>query len=56
MLKVKDPAVRAFIEKCIANVPERLSAKELLMDHFLQSDEDHESIGRSLRPKTHHSG
>lgn len=26
------------------------------MDPFLQSDQDHESVGRSLRPKTHHSG
>ncbi|XP_040988025.1 probable serine/threonine-protein kinase WNK3 [Juglans microcarpa x Juglans regia] len=55
LAKVKDPAVRAFIQKCIANVSERLSAKELLMDPFLQSDEDNESIGRSLRHKTHHS-
>lgn len=38
--KVKDPAVRDFIEKCIANVCERLSAKELLVDPFLQSDDD----------------
>ncbi|KAG2678735.1 hypothetical protein I3843_11G018200 [Carya illinoinensis] len=55
LAKVKDPAVRAFIAKCIANVSERLSAKELLMDPFLQPDEDNESIGRSLRHKTHHS-
>jgi WNK lysine deficient protein kinase len=26
------------------------------MDPFLQPDQDHESVGRSLRPKTHHSG
>ncbi|KAL2482523.1 putative serine/threonine-protein kinase WNK3 [Forsythia ovata] len=38
--KVKDPGVKAFIEKCIAKVSERLSAKELLMDPFLQADED----------------
>ncbi|KAK4394836.1 putative serine/threonine-protein kinase WNK2 [Sesamum angolense] len=42
--KVKDPRVRAFIEKCIAKVSDRLSAKELLMDPFLQSDEDSGSI------------
>lgn len=53
---MKDPAVRAFIEKCIADVSERMPAKELLMDPFLQADEDNESIGRSLRPQTHHSG
>ncbi|PIN18786.1 Serine/threonine protein kinase [Handroanthus impetiginosus] len=41
--KVKDPEVRKFIEKCIAEVSHRLSAKELLMDPFLQSDEDSRS-------------
>ncbi|KAJ8553942.1 hypothetical protein K7X08_024620 [Anisodus acutangulus] len=48
LAKVKDPGVKAFIEKCIAKVPERLSAKELLMDPFLQSDDDSGSISRSL--------
>ncbi|CAI9754649.1 unnamed protein product [Fraxinus pennsylvanica] len=46
--KVKDPVVKAFIEKCIAKVSERLSAKELLMDPFLQADEDSGSIGNSM--------
>lgn len=46
--KVKDDRVREFIEKCIANVSERMSAKELLMDPFLQSEEESESVGRSL--------
>ncbi|CAA2973610.1 probable serine threonine- kinase WNK3 isoform X2 [Olea europaea subsp. europaea] len=46
--KVKDPGVRAFIEKCIAKVSERLSAKELLNDPFLQSYEDSGIIGLSL--------
>ncbi|CAA2973462.1 probable serine threonine- kinase WNK3 isoform X2 [Olea europaea subsp. europaea] len=46
--KLKDPGVRTFIEKCIAKVSERLSAKDLLNDPFLQSDEDSRSIGRSL--------
>ncbi|XP_042951642.1 probable serine/threonine-protein kinase WNK3 isoform X2 [Carya illinoinensis] len=55
LAKVTDPAVKAFIEKCIAKVSERLSAEELLKDPFLQSDEDHGSLGCSLRPKTHHS-
>ncbi|KAK6153265.1 hypothetical protein DH2020_012904 [Rehmannia glutinosa] len=49
--KVKDPGVRAFIEKCIAKVSDRLSAKELLMDPFLQSDEDSRSRGSSLQPQ-----
>lgn len=50
-----DLEVKAFIEKCIANVSERLPAKDLLMDPFLQSDYDSESGGRS-RSETYHSG
>ncbi|KAB5525045.1 hypothetical protein DKX38_022794 [Salix brachista] len=56
LAKVKDPAVKAFIVKCIAKVSDRLPAKELLMDPFLQSDEDNVSVGCSLRPKAHSSG
>ncbi|GMH31434.1 hypothetical protein Nepgr_033277 [Nepenthes gracilis] len=55
LAKVMHPGVRAFIEKCIANVSERLSAKELLMDPFLLLDEDHESLGRSLQFNPHTS-
>ncbi|XP_075661888.1 putative serine/threonine-protein kinase WNK3 isoform X1 [Castanea sativa] len=55
LAKVTDPSVRAFIEKCIAKASERLPAKELLMDPFLRSDEDYESIGRSLHLRTRHS-
>lgn len=51
-----DPGVKAFIEKCITKVSDRLPAKELLMDPFLQSDQDRESVSRSLRPETHYSG
>ena len=54
--KVTDPGVKLFIEKCIAKVSERLSAKELLGDPFLQLDEENDSVGRSLRPKAHISG
>ncbi|KAM7479846.1 hypothetical protein LguiA_028059 [Lonicera macranthoides] len=50
LVKVKDPGVRAFIEKCIAKASDRLSAKELLADPFLQSGEDNESISRRLQP------
>uniref|UniRef100_A0A5B7AFK3 non-specific serine/threonine protein kinase n=1 Tax=Davidia involucrata TaxID=16924 RepID=A0A5B7AFK3_DAVIN len=42
--KVKDPEVKLFIEKCIVQASQRLSAKELLKDPFLQivgSAEDH---------------
>ncbi|XWS37196.1 hypothetical protein CRYUN_Cryun19dG0022300 [Craigia yunnanensis] len=41
--KVTDPGVKLFIEKCIAKVFERLSAKELLGDPFLQLDEENDS-------------
>ncbi|KOM40482.1 hypothetical protein LR48_Vigan04g068000 [Vigna angularis] len=54
LAKVTDPEVKAFIEKCIAHVSERLSAKDLLMDPFLQSDYDNESVGRSSKAQTHH--
>ncbi|XVF11673.1 hypothetical protein REPUB_Repub08aG0047500 [Reevesia pubescens] len=53
--KVTDPGVKLFIEKCIAKVSDRLSAKELLGDPFLQPDEENGSVGRSLRPKAHSS-
>lgn len=51
-----DLEVKAFIEKCIADVSDRLSAKDLLMDPFLQSDNDNDSVGQSSRSQTHHSG
>ncbi|KAK4746450.1 hypothetical protein SAY87_012762 [Trapa incisa] len=34
--KISDPQLRAFIEKCLVPASERLSAKELLDDSFLQ--------------------
>lgn len=34
--KVKDPQIKEFIEKCLVPASERLSAKELLKDPFLQ--------------------
>ncbi|XP_010455166.1 PREDICTED: probable serine/threonine-protein kinase WNK9 [Camelina sativa] len=37
--KVKDPEVKGFIEKCLATVSLRLSARELLDDQFLCIDE-----------------
>ncbi|KAK2974650.1 hypothetical protein RJ640_030258, partial [Escallonia rubra] len=55
LAKVKDPGVRAFIEKCIAKVSDRLPAKELLVDPFLQSDEGSGSVGRSLQSNSHHA-
>ena len=56
LAKVTDSGVKLFIEKCIAKVSERLSAKELLGDPFLQPDEENDSVGHSLRSKAHTSG
>ncbi|GAA0158717.1 non-receptor serine/threonine protein kinase [Lithospermum erythrorhizon] len=39
LYKVKDPDVREFIEKCLATVTLRLSARELLDDPFLCIDD-----------------
>ncbi|KAI5405077.1 putative serine/threonine-protein kinase wnk7, variant 2 [Lathyrus oleraceus] len=34
--KIKDPEIKSFIEKCLVPASRRLSAKELLMDPFLE--------------------
>lgn len=39
LYKVSNPEVRVFVEKCLASVSERLSARELLEDPFLQTDD-----------------
>ncbi|XP_027363358.1 serine/threonine-protein kinase WNK1-like isoform X2 [Abrus precatorius] len=39
LYKVSNPEVRQFVEKCLATVSLRLSAKELLEDPFLQIDD-----------------
>ncbi|CBI34208.3 unnamed protein product, partial [Vitis vinifera] len=39
LYKVKDPEVREFVEKCLASVSLRLSARELLQDPFLRIDD-----------------
>ncbi|KAI4336230.1 hypothetical protein L6164_014780 [Bauhinia variegata] len=54
--KVTDPGVKAFIEKCIARASERLPAKDLLMDPFLYSDDEIDSVGRSLWAKAYQLG
>ncbi|XP_057732433.1 probable serine/threonine-protein kinase WNK9 [Arachis stenosperma] len=46
LYKVNDPEVRQFVEKCLATVSLRLSAKELLEDPFLQLDD----YGYDLKP------
>ncbi|KAG8090174.1 hypothetical protein GUJ93_ZPchr0011g27874 [Zizania palustris] len=40
LAKIEDPEVRFFIEKCIAEASQRLSAQELLMDSFLRDDDE----------------
>ncbi|CAI0547527.1 unnamed protein product [Linum tenue] len=55
LAKVKDHNVKEFIQKCIASVSDRLSARELLIDPFLLRDEEIESIGQGLPPSATHS-
>ncbi|PKU74319.1 putative serine/threonine-protein kinase WNK1 [Dendrobium catenatum] len=45
LYKVEDPEVRKFVEKCIAKVSERFSARELLNDPFLLIDEPNLTYG-----------
>lgn len=49
---VKDPEVREFVEKCLANVTCRLTALELLQDPFLLDDVD----GFDMRPIDYYNG
>lgn len=47
LYKVKDPEVRQFVEKCLATVSSRLSARELLDDPFLQIDDYDDDLRRT---------
>ncbi|XP_008233107.1 PREDICTED: probable serine/threonine-protein kinase WNK4 [Prunus mume] len=47
--KVNDPQIKEFIEKCLVQASERLSAKELLKDPFLQVDNPMEPIRDPLQ-------
>ncbi|KAI4368348.1 hypothetical protein MLD38_016915 [Melastoma candidum] len=38
LYRVRDPAVRGFVEKCLATASRRLPARELLRDPFLEID------------------
>ena len=49
MSKVKDPETRQFLLKCLAAAPQRLHAKELLLDPFLRNDNDHETLESNHR-------
>ncbi|KAH0856174.1 hypothetical protein HID58_084435 [Brassica napus] len=53
--KVKDHEVRGFIEKCLASASLRLSARELLNDHFLCSDESESKTKENYFDHTHYS-
>ena len=55
LAKVTDPDVKAFIEKCIAKVSQRLPAGELLKDPFL-CDISPGNISHSLHINVPHPG
>ncbi|KAK2650028.1 hypothetical protein Ddye_017517 [Dipteronia dyeriana] len=44
LAKVSDPQIKEFIEKCLVPVSERLSAKDLLKDPFLQVENPKEPM------------
>jgi WNK lysine deficient protein kinase len=52
LYKVKDPELQKFVEKCLATVSTRLSARELLNDPFLQIDDS----GCDLKPIDYYQG
>ncbi|XP_061340471.1 serine/threonine-protein kinase WNK1-like isoform X12 [Gastrolobium bilobum] len=45
LYKVKDPEVRQFVEKCLATVSLRLSARQLLDDPFLRNEDYEYDLG-----------
>ncbi|CAN6704603.1 unnamed protein product [Malus baccata var. baccata] len=47
--KVNDPQIKEFVEKCLVPASERVSAKELLRDAFLQVDNPKEPIRDPLQ-------
>lgn len=49
LLKVKDPQVKEFIEKCLVPVSQRLSAKELLEDPFLAPESRKDRVHETLK-------
>lgn len=55
LAKIEDPEVKFFIEKCITQASERLSAEELLVDPFLL-DVDDERIFYPVQSNTNTSG
>ncbi|ERN13340.1 hypothetical protein AMTRI_Chr09g21650 [Amborella trichopoda] len=53
LAKVNDPQVKAFIEKCLVPASERLPAKELLKDPFLQCNNIKEPLHDPLQMPDH---
>ncbi|KAL8153666.1 hypothetical protein V2J09_011426 [Rumex salicifolius] len=51
LYKVKDPEVRQFVDKCLATVSSRLSARELLKDPFLKTG----GHGYNIKPFDYHT-
>lgn len=51
LLKVKDPQVKEFIEKCLVPVSQRLSAEELLKDPFLSLESKKEAVCKPVKLK-----
>ncbi|KDO86536.1 hypothetical protein CISIN_1g005017mg [Citrus sinensis] len=49
LAKVNDPQIKGFIEKCLVPASERLSAKDLLKDPFLQVENQKEPICDPLK-------
>ncbi|TXG63062.1 hypothetical protein EZV62_010056 [Acer yangbiense] len=49
LAKVSDPQIKDFIEKCLVPVSERLSAKDLLKDPFLQVENPKEPMQDPLQ-------
>ncbi|KAI9180305.1 hypothetical protein LWI28_003424 [Acer negundo] len=49
LAKVSDPQIKEFIEKCLVPVSERLSAKDLLKDPFLQVENPKEPMRDPLQ-------
>ncbi|KAL2893318.1 putative serine/threonine-protein kinase WNK4 [Bienertia sinuspersici] len=48
LAKVKDPRMKEFIEKCLVPASERLPAKELLKDPFLQVENRKEPVSHPI--------
>ncbi|CAM6087170.1 unnamed protein product [Calypogeia fissa] len=48
--RVQDPLVKAFVKRCLCTAETRPSAQELLLDPFLQCEEDRDSTESRITP------